>query len=225
MRRKMKSTGIQKYQTYSIDLFLGYRICVDKLNIARFRGIFSFKFFSYISSISHQRAYFAVLIDHNTNWTDADRESKEKFWMHRQKSIRPAGINELNDHQNKCAVIFMYPALAAISFYNILCEFQNHFMYDLPMIFFNQHVLVINLDINYTQNSFAYHTNSLQFWYFFNFGSSFHFTKCSLLVFIRFMKISAVVIIFIYILVLSQFICGLLSFYLRPDEGTGRPEI
>lgn len=158
---KWKAQAYKNTRHIVLISFLGYRICVDKLKIARLRGIFSFKFFSYISSISHQRAYFAVLIDHNTHWTDADREGKEKFWMHRQKSIRPAGINELTDHQNECAVIVMYPALAAISFYNILCEFQNHFTYDLPMIFFNQHVLEINLDIIYTQNSFAYHTNSL----------------------------------------------------------------
>ena len=38
-----------------------------------------------------------VVIDHDIHWTDADRKSKEKFWMHRLKSFRPAGINKLND--------------------------------------------------------------------------------------------------------------------------------
>nr|XP_022316718.1 uncharacterized protein LOC111120285 [Crassostrea virginica] len=38
-----------------------------------------------------------VVIDHNPRWTDAQRKSKEKFWMHRLKSFRPNGINKLND--------------------------------------------------------------------------------------------------------------------------------
>ena len=34
-----------------------------------------------------------VVIDHNPHWTDAERKSKEKFWMHRLKSFRPDGMN------------------------------------------------------------------------------------------------------------------------------------
>jgi hypothetical protein len=28
-----------------------------------------------------------VVIDHNPHWTDAERKNKEKFWMHRLKSL------------------------------------------------------------------------------------------------------------------------------------------
>lgn len=38
-----------------------------------------------------------VVIDHNPEWSDSQRRSKEKFWMHRLKSFRPDGINKLND--------------------------------------------------------------------------------------------------------------------------------
>jgi hypothetical protein len=38
-----------------------------------------------------------VVIDHNPHWTDAERKSKEKFWMHRFKSFRPDGMNKLID--------------------------------------------------------------------------------------------------------------------------------
>ena len=38
-----------------------------------------------------------LVIDHNPNWTDAERKNKEKFWMHRLKSFRPDGINKLSD--------------------------------------------------------------------------------------------------------------------------------
>ena len=39
----------------------------------------------------------AVVIDHNTRWTNADRKSKKMFWMHRLKSFRQADINKLHD--------------------------------------------------------------------------------------------------------------------------------
>ena len=38
-----------------------------------------------------------VIIDHNSTWTDSQRKSKEKSWMHRLKSCRPDGMNKLND--------------------------------------------------------------------------------------------------------------------------------
>ena len=38
-----------------------------------------------------------LVIDHNPNWTDAERKNKEKFWMYRLKSFRPDGINKLSD--------------------------------------------------------------------------------------------------------------------------------
>lgn len=38
-----------------------------------------------------------LVIDHNPHWTDAERKSKEKFWMHRLKSFRPDGMNKQMD--------------------------------------------------------------------------------------------------------------------------------
>ena len=38
-----------------------------------------------------------VVIDHNPTWTDADRKSTEKSWMHRLKTFRPDGMNKLSD--------------------------------------------------------------------------------------------------------------------------------
>ena len=38
-----------------------------------------------------------VVIDHNPDWSDAERKRKEKFWMHRLQSFRPNGINKLMD--------------------------------------------------------------------------------------------------------------------------------
>jgi hypothetical protein len=38
-----------------------------------------------------------VVINHNPTWTDAQRKSKEKSWMHRLKSSRRDGMNKLND--------------------------------------------------------------------------------------------------------------------------------
>lgn len=35
-----------------------------------------------------------VGIDHNPHWTNAERKSKKKFWMHRFKSFRPDGMNK-----------------------------------------------------------------------------------------------------------------------------------
>ncbi|XP_052680295.1 uncharacterized protein LOC128161092 [Crassostrea angulata] len=38
-----------------------------------------------------------LVINHNPHWTDAERKSKEKFWMHRLKSFRPDGMNKQMD--------------------------------------------------------------------------------------------------------------------------------
>lgn len=35
-----------------------------------------------------------VFIDHNPHWADAERKSKEKFWMDRLKSFRPDGMKK-----------------------------------------------------------------------------------------------------------------------------------
>ncbi|XP_065938446.1 uncharacterized protein [Magallana gigas] len=52
----------------------------------------------HFNTSGHKWEDMAVLvIDHNPHWTDAERKSKDRFWMHRLKSFRPDGMNKQMD--------------------------------------------------------------------------------------------------------------------------------